>query len=49
MPASQYVAIFAPCVKYSNIDVTKEYNNKILPASFHYLACAAKASENYNE
>lgn len=49
MPASQYVAIFAPWVKYSNIDVTKEYNNKILPASFHYLACAAKASENYNE
>ena len=49
---SKYAAYFAPYVVY-NVDFKKKpwntYNNAKFPASFHYLACAAKASEYYNE
>ena len=48
MPASKYAAIFAPSVDYS-MPVDKVYENTTFPASFHYLACAARARENYNE
>jgi hypothetical protein len=49
--ASQYAAIFAPYVTYSlNDKVVADFGkNKTFPASFHYLACAAKASDNFNE
>lgn len=48
---SPYAAIFAPRVEYSMDEKTVEpFNgNKIFPASFHYLACAARAFERYNE
>ena len=48
---SKYAAIFAPTVTYDIADrLVQEYgNNKTFPATFHYLACAAKAAENYNE
>ncbi|MBP5468699.1 MAG: hypothetical protein J6Z11_05590 [Candidatus Riflebacteria bacterium] len=49
---SKYAAYFAPYVVY-NVNRAKKpwniYNNAKFPASFHYLACAAKASEYYNE
>lgn len=48
MSASKYAAIFAPSVDYS-MPVDKVYKNTTFPASFHYLACAARALENYNE
>ena len=45
--ASKYAALFAPTVTYARpADV---YNNSTFPASFHYLACAARAAESYNE
>lgn len=57
---SKYVAIFAPYVKYNftNNEVSgyiSEGENdglldgKTFPASFHYLACAAKSNSVYNE
>ena len=47
--ASEYTALFAPYVVY-DMKVPSEYNsNTTFPASFHYLACAAKAFENYRE
>lgn len=48
---SKYAAIFAPYVTYSMSDSqTRDFGgNSTFPASFHYLACAAKAFENYNE
>ena len=45
---SKYAALFAPFVTY-NLPYNKDYKNRTFPASFHYLACAAKAAENYNE
>ena len=53
LPTSTYSAIFAPYVEY-DIVVPAEYiinntPNTIFPASFHYLACNAKAAENYSE
>jgi hypothetical protein len=48
-PNSKFAALFAPYVKYTNIDLKNEYSNKTFPASFHYLACAATAAENYSE
>ena len=48
MTSSKYAAIFAPSVDYS-MPVDKVYKNTTFPASFHYLACAARARENYNE
>lgn len=49
--ANQYTAIFAPSVTYDRpFDTgTDAYKNNTFPASFHYLACAAKAAENYSE
>ena len=47
--ASKYAALFAPFVTY-NMLVDEAYaGNTTFPAHFHYLACAAKAAENYNE
>lgn len=47
---SKYAAIFAPYVEYGNIADDEKYgNNKVFPAHFHYLACAAKAAETFNE
>lgn len=48
MTSSKYAAIFAPSVDYS-MPVDKVYKNTTFPASFHYLACAARARENYSE
>lgn len=48
LTASQYTALFAPFVVY-NMRTDKAYNNSTFPASFHYLACAAKASSDFNE
>ena len=48
MTSSKYAAIFAPSVDYS-MPVDEAYENTTFPASFHYLACAARARENYNE
>ncbi len=46
---SPYAAIFAPRVTYVMADDEDFNNNKTFPASFHYLACAAKAFSKYNE
>lgn len=47
---SKYAAIFVPTVTYSSVDSAAAFeNNKTFPASFHYLACAARSSETYNE
>ena len=48
LKASKYAAAFAPYVTYAMVEDTT-YENTTFPASFHYLACAAKAAENYNE
>lgn len=45
--ASAYAACFAPYVSYILADDAAYANNKIFPASFHYLACAAN-SKNSN-
>jgi hypothetical protein len=47
-PMDKNTAAFAPYVKY-DMATDKDYDNSIFPASFHYLACAARASENYSE
>lgn len=47
--SSKYAALFAPYVTY-NMEEKEEFgNNRTFPGYFHYLACAAKAAENYNE
>lgn len=43
---SAYAACFAPYVEYILADDDDYNNNKIFPASFHYLACAANSSAN---
>ena len=54
MTESPYAAIFAPRVSYAQYPAV-DYNNDgemediLWPASFHYLACAARAFERYNE
>lgn len=48
LTASKYAAAFAPYVTYAMVE-DETYKNTTFPASFHYLACAAKAAENYNE
>lgn len=48
LKASKYAAAFAPYVTYSMVE-DDIYKNTTFPASFHYLACVAKAAENYNE
>ena len=49
--SNEYTAIFAPRVTYAlSEDSVKEFNgNKVFPASFHYLACAAQAFKKYSE
>lgn len=49
--ANQYSAIFGPKVTYVMDDLYVEPfgDNKTFPASFHYLACAARTFERYNE
>ena len=48
--ASYYAAIFAPRVTYVKSDsYLKEWGNATFPASFHYLACAARTFERYAE
>jgi hypothetical protein len=52
VPFSKYAAVFAPTVTYTEGSLSKLSafgNNKTFPASFHYLACAARSSERYNE
>lgn len=52
IPKSKYAAVFAPAVKYTTGSLTnyKAFGeNQWFPASFHYLACAARSSERYNE
>lgn len=44
--ASTYAAVFAPYVSYILADDTAYNNNKVFPASFHYLACAANSANN---
>lgn len=46
--ATKYSAIFAPTVTYDRVE-DSIYQNNTLPASFHYLACAAEAFETYPE
>ena len=50
---SPYAAIFAPRITYvlamSETEKTAFNNNATFPASFHYLACAAKTFSKYNE
>lgn len=51
---SKYAAAFLPTVKYKSgslhADVdTKFGGNTTFPASFHYLACAARSAEHFNE
>lgn len=46
---SKYAAVFAPCVTYTMTAKAEYNNNRTFPGSFHYLACAAKSAENYNE
>lgn len=45
--ANKFSAFFAPYVIYGNM-ADEGYFNKTLPASFHYLACAANAFTNLN-
>lgn len=49
--SNQYSAIFAPKVTYvmADVDVKDWDYNKTFPASFHYLACAARTFERYSE
>ena len=47
--ASKYAALFAPYVIYAMAKDGDYEDNRKFPATFHYLACAAKAAENYNE
>lgn len=48
--AGKYFAIFAPRVTYRMpADGDNIYTGSTFPASFHYLACAAKAFDNSNE
>jgi hypothetical protein len=52
VPSSKYAAVFAPSVTYAKgglSEIASFGNNRTFPASFHYLACAARASELYNE
>jgi hypothetical protein len=51
VPASKYAAAFVPAVKYSegSLNDVNTFNNQWFPASFHYLACAARSSENFSE
>ena len=50
--SSKYAAAFLPAVSYtsSSLHEVKSFgDNTAFPASFHYLACAARSAEHYNE
>lgn len=49
--SNEYSGIFGPRVNYimANKAVEPFGNNKTFPASFHYLACAARTFERYGE
>jgi len=47
--ADKYTAICANSVTYGGTGDTAYESNLKFPASFHYLACAVKATENYAE
>jgi hypothetical protein len=51
IPNSKYAAAFAPTVKYTEGSLSPGTfgGNRWFPASFHYLACAARSSERYSE
>lgn len=52
IPSSKYAAVFAPTVKYAEGGLSEPSrfgNNQWFPASFHYLACAARSSERFSE
>ena len=52
VPSSKYATAFLPSVNYAEAslsEVASFGNNKTFPASFHYLACASRSSEHYNE
>ena len=55
LPKSKYAAVFAPTVKYAkgglgSTEILESFgNNQWFPASFHYLACAARSSERFAE
>ena len=51
IPTSKYAAAFAPTVKYTEGSLSPGTfgGNRWFPASFHYLACAARSSERYSE
>ena len=50
--SSKYAAAFLPVVNYTASSLHERAsfgNNTAFPASFHYLACAARSAEHYNE
>lgn len=52
VPTSKYAAAFAPSVTYypKDLDSIKSFDdNTTFPASFHYLACAARSAERFSE
>ena len=56
IPTSKYAAAFMPTVTYTKASVSADYVkdssdelNRTFPASFHYLACAARSSERFSE
>ena len=47
---TRYAAFFTPAVTYNGLDSYDDFNkNLTLPASFHYLTCAKRAFNNFNE
>ena len=49
IPTSKYAAAFMPTVTYTKASMDSKYPNRTFPASFHYLACAARSSERFSE
>ena len=49
IPTSKYAAAFMPTVTYTTASMDAKYSNRTFPASFHYLACAARSSERFSE
>jgi hypothetical protein len=49
IPVSKYAAAFIPTVTYTRASMDSKYENRTFPASFHYLACAARSSERFSE
>lgn len=49
IPTTKYAAVFMPTVTYTKPSMDATYANRTFPASFHYLACAARSSERFSE